>query len=125
MLLLQVGGCSKPSTTGEVTGLVTVDGEPAEMGAIGFFSVNGKSPTTGGDIQAGRYTVQVPFGEMKVEIRVPKVVGQQKIYDTPGSKMQPIMEEVLPEKHNDRTELRIDVQPGTNEHDFSLESKKA
>lgn len=123
MFLLQGIGCSQPAATAEVSGSVTIDGEPAETGAIGFFSVDGKSPTTGGAIKAGRYTAQVPFGEMKVEIRVPKVVGQQKLYDTPDSKMQPIMEEVLPEKYNDQTELRIDVQPGTNEQDFNLESK--
>jgi hypothetical protein len=120
MFLLQGIGCSKPATTAEVSGSVTVDGEPAETGAIGFFSVDGKSPTSGGEIKEGRYTAQVPFGKMKVEVRVPKVVGHQKLYDTPDSKTQPVMQETLPEKFNDQTELRIDVQPGTNEHDFDL-----
>lgn len=122
--VLQGGGCSNNSTTAEVSGSVTVDGEPAENGSIGFFPVDGKSPTSGGVIHAGRYLAQVPFGEAKVEIRISKVVGQKKLYDTPDSKMKSIMAEMLPEKYNDQTELRIDVQPGTNEQDFDLESKK-
>ncbi|MEO2049501.1 MAG: hypothetical protein ABGX16_23330 [Pirellulales bacterium] len=120
---LQGSGCSNNATTAEVSGSVIVDGEPAEMGAIGFVPTDGKSPTAGGGIKNGRYTAQVPFGESKVEIRVSKVIGQKKLYDTPDSKTQPIMAEVLPEKYNDQTELRIDVQPGINEKDFDLESK--
>ncbi len=120
---LQGAGCSKSATTAEVSGMVTVDGEPAKAGAIGFFPVDGKSPTAGGKIEAGKYSTQVPFGESKVEIRVSKVVGQKKLYDTPNSPVQPIMKEVLPEKYNDQTELRIDVQPGTNNKDFDLKTK--
>jgi len=121
--LLQGAGCSKSATTAEVSGLVTVDGEPAKTGSIGFFPVDGKSPTAGGKIEAGKYSAQVPFGEAKVEIRVSKVVGQKKLYDTPNSPVQPIMKETLPEKYNEETELRFDVQPGTNKKDFDLKTK--
>ena len=55
-------GCSKNAITAEVSGIVTVDGEPAETGAIGFFPTDGKSPTAGGTIKAGHYSAQVPFG---------------------------------------------------------------
>ena len=121
--LLQAASCTNKSTTGEVSGLITVDGEPAETGSIGFFPLDGKSPTAGGKIEAGRYTAQVSFGKAKVEIRVSKVVGQKKLYDMPDSPVQSIMEEVLPQKYNDQTELQIDVQPGANQQDFDLKTK--
>ncbi len=119
---LEVAGCAKP-TMGVVTGTVTVDGVPAKAGSIAFFPVNGKSPTAGAEIVDGQYMAQVSPGGSKVEIRVPKVVGQKKLYDTPDSPMKPLLEEMLPAKYNEATELTIDVQLGNNQHDFQLQTK--
>jgi len=115
-------GCAEP-TTGLVTGTVTVDGAPAKSGSIAFFPVDGKSSTTGGEIVDGKYAVQVPFGASKVEIRVSKVVGEKKLYDTPDSPMKPLLAEALPARYNDATELTLDVQPGENRKDFDLSTK--
>jgi hypothetical protein len=122
--LLVVAGCSdgKP-TKGDVVGTVTVDGVPAELGAIAFLPVDGQSATAGGSIEKGQYEARVAPGKMKVEIRVSKVVGQKKLYDTPDSPVQPVMEEVLPAKYNDATELVVEVTPGPNQHDFELTTK--
>jgi hypothetical protein len=35
--------------------------------------------------RSGKFSSEVPIGESKVEIRVPKVVGKKKLYDTPDS----------------------------------------
>ena len=117
-------GCSggKPGKC-EVTGTVNVDGAPAEMGAIAFIPVDGQSSTAGGSIEKGQYEALVAPGKMKVEIRVSKVVGQKKLYDTPDSPVQPVMEEVLPAKYNDATELVVEISPGANQHDFNLTTK--
>ena len=115
-------GCSKGPPMGEVTGTITVDGTPAKIGSISFFPIDGKSGTAGAAIKEGKYTADVPVGKVKVEIRVSKIVGEKKLYDTPDSKVQPIMEEVLPPKYNDRTELELDVQPGTNKRNYDLET---
>ncbi len=45
--------------------------------------VDGKTATTGAVIENGKYKSDAPLGESKVEIRVPKVVGKKKLYDTP------------------------------------------
>ncbi len=121
-LLLEVG-CSVDATTAEVSGTVSVDGVPAESGSIGFFPVDGKSPTAGAVIEAGRYTAQVPFGKSKVEIRIPKVVGEKKLYDTPDSPVQPIMTESLPPRYNDESELVVEVELGMDEQNFECETK--
>ena len=108
---------------GEVTGTITVDGVPAKIGSISFFPIDGKASTAGAAIKDGKYAAKVPVGKVKVEIRVSKIVGQKKLYDTPNSPVQPIMQEVLPPIYHDRTTLELDVQPGTNEKDYALKTK--
>jgi hypothetical protein len=116
-------GCSHGPSMGEVTGTITVDGTPAKIGSISFFPMDGKSSTAGAAVKEGKYTAKVPVGKVKVEIRVSKIVGEKKLYDTPDSPVQPIMQEVLPPKYNDRTELELDVQPGKNEKNYDLKTK--
>jgi len=124
LLLLVAVGCGKESSMGQLTGTVTVDGQPVEGGSIAFFPTDGKSQTTGGMIRLGDYSAQVPFGPAKVEIRVPKIMGKQKLYNTPDSDELPIVRETLPAKYNDRTELMVDIQPGAKREDFALSTKK-
>jgi hypothetical protein len=122
--LLGVSGCSSADATrGEVSGRVTIDGAPAAAGAIAFIPADGASPTAGGKIVDGKYSVVAPFGVAKVEIRVPRVVGQRTLYDTPDSPVQPVMEESLPKQFNDETRLTLEVKPGSIEHDFELQTK--
>ena len=116
-------GCFDPPTTGDVTGAVSIDGDPVASGSIAFFPVDGKSPTSGAEIKDGRFEAEVPLGTVKVEIRVSKVVGQKRLYDTPNSPVQAVREEVLPAKYNDRSELTLDVKPGDNEENFELSTK--
>jgi hypothetical protein len=123
IVLVLAAGCSDPST-GEVTGAVKVDGKPAPPGSsITFVPVDGKSPTAGGVIQNGKYTVRVPVGIAKIEIRAPGPVNRSKdAKEGPGPRGD-LVEESLPEKYNDQSELRLDVHPGKNTRDFDLRSK--
>ena len=113
-------GCTDP-TIGIVSGTITVDGEPAD-GAISFVPTDGKKGPTGGKVTAGQYEVTVPVGEAKVEIRMPKIVGQTRIYNTKDSPVQDVMEESLPKKFNDETELVYDVPAGASSKNFDLSS---
>lgn len=106
----------------EVYGTVTVD-EKDVNGSIAFIPADGKSQTAGGAIENGRYSFRAPLGTAKVEIRVPKEVGRKKLYNTPESPVQPILEEVLPKKYNNATELRYDVVAGRQEKNWNLLSK--
>lgn len=121
-LLLTVG-CGPESKMATITGNVTVDGTPAETGSISFIPVDGMTPTAGATIVQGKFTSEVPIGESNVEIRVPKVVGKKKLYDTPDSPVQDIMEEVLPPKYNEATELRFTAERGENQTNFELLTK--
>ena len=106
-----------------VIGTVTVDGEPVEYGAITFMPLNGESAIAGTKIKEGKYEAIVARGKSKVEIRVPVVVGQKKLYDTPDSPVMDVTKESLPVKYHDRTELEIDVVAGTNNKDWELSAK--
>jgi hypothetical protein len=113
-------GCSNDQV-GQVTGTVTVDGKPVEKGSISFFPADGKGSDAGETIENGTYTVKnVPVGAAKVKIRVPKVTGKKKLYDTPESPYRETLSESLPNRYNDKTELSFDVKPGKNEKNFEL-----
>lgn len=120
-LLLQVAGCSDP-TQGVVSGSIVVDGQPAEQGGITYIPLDKDGRTAGAEILDGKYSGVVPVGKYRVELRVPKKVGETKIYDTPDSPIQPIMEEVLPAKFNENSELTLDVPAGKLTKDYDLSS---
>ena len=122
-LFVVVAGCSD-NRSAEVAGTVTVDGKLVESGDISFFPADGNGPTAGDKIVNGKYLAKkVAVGQTKVQIRVPKVVGQKKLYDTPDSPVRDLLDESLPKKFNVETELRFDVQPGKNEKNWNLSTK--
>lgn len=115
-----IAGCSEDDGAAEVWGTVKVDGAPAASGAISFFPVDGRSSPVGANIDEGAYATRVPLGAATVEIRVPKVTGEQRVYDAPDSPVKEIRTESLPEKYNNASELQIEVKSGGNEENFDL-----
>ena len=128
--LLTAAGCGEPGT-GEVTGAVTVDGQPAPTGSsINFVSTDGKSAGAGATITDGKYTAtKVPVGAAKVQIRVPKfAAGKPKAAKGgpgPGGPDggQIVVGDALPDKFNNQTELTYDVKPGHQEKNWDLSTK--
>jgi hypothetical protein len=112
----------------QVSGLVTLAGEPLESGLIQFEPTDPSIPTlTGGEITEGRYLVPRVEGPVPGTYRViitsnPKeaeldpeegeLPGMVPIAKTPG----------LPARYNSQTELKAEVTAGgPNTFDFSLE----
>src|SRR5262249_46143837 len=119
---MTLAGCSR-SNMGVVIGRVTVDGEPAKVGAISFFAVDGRAPTAGAAIARGKCSPPGTPGLWLVQVRVSKVVGEKKMYDTPNSPVRKVWAEVLPAKFNDDTQLKLDVKRGENKQDYDLKTK--
>lgn len=117
-------GCGGDATMGEVIGTVTIDGKvPPKGSSINFVPVDGKSPSAGATIVDGKYSARVPVGKSKVEIRAPRELNKaqpQRAGPGPGGDL---IEESLPAKYNDATELTVDVKPGKNEKTWNLSSK--
>ena len=124
-LLCQLAtGCGEPSKLAKISGTVSVDGKLVEAGSISFVPVDGMAQTTGTDIKAGgKYDSDIPIGNCKVEIRVPKKTGSKKLYDTPDSPVQDTFAETLPTKYNESTELQFEAARGKNEKNWELSTK--
>jgi hypothetical protein len=123
--LALAAGCGPGPGTGEVSGTVMVDGQPAPPGSsITFVPADGKSPTAGALIENGKYTTRVPVGPAKVQVRAPKTVAKPKAGKQagPGADAD-LVEESLPAKYNDNTTLTYDVKPGTNTKDWDLKTR--
>lgn len=123
LALCCLAGCGDTGNTALVSGAVTLDGEPLATGTLLFVPLDGAVGTAGAEIKDGRYSARMPIATMKVSISAPRVVGTKKIYDTPESPEMEIVEEALPARYNDQTELLLEVKPGSNHHDFALVRK--
>lgn len=122
--MLILTGCGSGDGLNEIKGSVKLGGQPVESGAISFYPADGKTQTTGGEIKSGRYAVRVPTGEMKVAISAPVVTGKKKVYNTPNSPVMDVSKESIPDRYTtEKTELRYEVKPGSNDKDFDLEAK--
>jgi hypothetical protein len=121
--LAWAGGCSDGPATGTVNGTVNLDGRPLKAGVVRFVPADGKSQTSSADVKDGKFTAAVPAGEMRVEFSAPKVVGKVKMYDTPDSPVVDETAELLPDRYNVRSELRMTVKTGSQDETFELKSK--
>ena len=128
VIALAAAGCGGEKT-GDVTGTVTVDGQPPPVGSsISFVPADGKSSSAGGAIEDGKYTAtKVPVGATKVRIIVPKFASGKapapKPKAGPGAEGERVVGELVLVDDQGRTELTYDVKPGRNEKNWDLKSK--
>jgi hypothetical protein len=121
-LLSALPGCSGSGVV-QVTGEVTVDGSPLKNGTVSFYSAAGEKsgPSAGAIIKEGRDSVSMLPGPKRVEIQGYKTVGQRRVAG-PESPLIDIVEDMLPEKYNAKSELTCEVKRGTTTQDFAIKS---
>lgn len=115
-----LAGCSSEGTKGTVEGTVTFNSQPLQEGLIRFVPIDGQSQPADATIAGGKFTANVPVGEVRVEITSPKVVGQVRMYNTPDSPTADKIEELIPPKYNVKSELKMKVAKGKTEQPFDL-----
>ncbi len=138
-LLLHLTGCGGPSDQpdlGQVTGTITLDGDPLPRTSVMFQPENGR-PATGITDEEGHYeltyireTKGTKIGKNLVQIGGIEESEDEEdavAFDADGEPItqasaQPIIKPKIPVKYNLRSELEVDVQPGENTFDFDLES---
>ena len=126
LLAVCISGCHQNQVdTVRVTGTVTLDGKPVDQGAIKFYAEDGETPGGGGTIKDGVYIADVPPGKKKVLINGQKVVGTEKLYDTPDSPTRDKLEQTTPAIYNSlyNSPLTADITKETKELNFELDSK--
>jgi hypothetical protein len=121
VMLTLAAGCGDGSGTGEVAGTVKVNGQvPPPGSSITFIPADGKAQTAGALIEDGRYAVRVPVGTARVEIRVPRAAGRTAPKVEGPESDGGLVEESLPARYNDQTELTFEVKKGSNEKNWDL-----
>jgi hypothetical protein len=110
-------GCDSGPVTVPVEGEVTFNGEPVDNGQIVFIPTeNAKRGAVGGKIAEGRYAIEAPPGQCRVEI-LALDIGP----DTPVVMGAPVAENYIPEQYNVDSTLSADVTPdGVGTFDFHL-----
>ena len=133
--LLCLSGCAGgDSNVGQVTGTVTIDGEPINYASVTFMPTEGRASVGLTDSQ-GVYTLNYVIGqkgaligEHKVYVTT-KVVKEGSYGENSGGTKDPVRKqgrkELLPKKYCDRTasELTATVEKGSNTIDFDLKTK--
>ena len=102
-----------------VDGEIKFEGEPIEKGNILFAPSDGTGPTAGGEITNGQFSISVPPGLKRIEVRSPKVVGQRKVSEGPVSPSE-VMEERIPSTYNRKSTLTKEIQMPQTRIDLDL-----
>ncbi|EAQ77341.1 carboxypeptidase-like regulatory domain-containing protein [Blastopirellula marina] len=139
VLLLSLSGCSAPSDQpelGQVSGTVTLDGDPLSGVAIVFQPDNGR-PAHGQTDAEGKYeltyirsTRGTKLGHNRVEI-APSEEADEPDEAEPDAELPQVKRRAksgkprIPARYNVQSELEADVQPGANTFDFDLSSKRS
>lgn len=121
-VLLPVLGCGGSSEVSSVEGVVTLDGEPVPEATVEFTPVGEGRPSTGRTDESGHYELAYSATEMGAKIgehTVKITTGGMKA-DESGNLVE--VEETIPARYNEQTELTVEVTPGSNTLDFELES---
>ena len=119
VLALVLLGCGRARTKVDVTGTVTYQGKPIDLGNIKFDPIDKKLQPDGSEIRNGIYHVNVPIGQALVSISGAKKVGE-KAFNTPNGPGRAKYEEFVPKKYSREPEIIADVKPDTSRFDFDL-----
>jgi hypothetical protein len=123
-----IAGCGGREYTGErrfpLSGRVTVDGQPMQMGVISFLPEDKTGHVSGGPIQTGTYSVPEPkgatAGKYRVEIHWNKPTGKK--IRNPMDKEE-LIDEMTDGQFHAYSELTADVSLKQTKFDFDLKSK--
>jgi hypothetical protein len=134
--LLVLSGCfGGRSDLGQVTGTVTIDGEPINYASVTFMPTQGRASIGLTDLN-GVYNLVYVIGENGALIGNHKVIVTTKVVKETeyggrsGGIKDPVRQtgrkELLPKENSDRnhTELTATVESGNNTINFDLTSKK-
>lgn len=125
-LMMCLVGCVRRDGLTEIRGTVVYDGQPVQKGAIAFLPVGGSGPTAAGIIADGRYAVKVAPGPKQVRIEAFRITGQRRYSPNDlASPMIDVLQQILPERYNAKTELTCEITPTADAYDFAMQKSPA
>ncbi|MHB8899695.1 MAG: hypothetical protein ACYC6Y_13185 [Thermoguttaceae bacterium] len=114
LCLAAVAGCApKGPETVEVTGTVTLDGQPVEGAIVGFRPTEG-TPGAGTTDASGKFTLKATPGPNGVTVIKSETVGEAPVVDENTTAVEVQTKNLLPVKYSavEGSGLSFDVQPG-------------
>jgi len=117
-----LAGCGG-SELATVSGTVTLDGQPLKEGSMRFVPADGKAPTEAAMIHDGKFTAQLQRTNYKVEIHATKLVDSGVKLDEKGPGGGPTAVELLPQRYNVQSELKLTVTGPARDARFDLTSR--
>jgi hypothetical protein len=121
-----VAGCSRSEFDSTVSGTVTLDGKPLDLGFVCFSREGGGNPAMGTIQRGGSYILRT---SNKTGLNAGKYRVIVSALDTPnpppGVRDTTPPKQLVPEKYTnaDTSRLQFDVAPGSNTFDINLKSK--
>jgi hypothetical protein len=120
---LLIGGCGGRSDLGEVSGTVTLEGEPLANARIVFQPQSQGSASFGMTDEQGKYTLQYSDEDMGAAIGTHTVsISTFVVPDPDADEPAEAREERVPAKYNVDSELTAEVTAGSNTINFELEA---
>jgi hypothetical protein len=125
-VLLHCGGCNRSSQESQVSGHITLDGNPIGPGTVVFAPVDGVKPATGSVNDDGHYRLNtsreagLAAGRYQVAVSIRELPQNVKRGDRP-----PPGRLLIPEKYEQSSSsgLEYQVEPGDNTIDIELSSQ--
>jgi hypothetical protein len=130
-LCLMASGCGGDDGDGlfPLSGSVSFNGEPIDLGSIALIPAGGGSAnnrSSGGVIQNGTYQIPqekgLSAGTYRVEIHWLKKTGRELTDPMSGDKYDE-RKEALPARFHTRSELTLEIPAPDNKHDLDLTGK--
>lgn len=119
LLLVVLGFGCQPDPFTDVSGTVTLDGNPLADGELIFLAPDNSATPSTGPIVEGKFKFRATYGLKKVQVNATKDTGRKEMDGWP------IRESILPERYNTKTELTAEVKKSDkNEFTFTLTTKK-
>jgi len=115
-----MGGCTS-SPNGTLDGEVTLDGAALKEGVVRFVPTGGKGATSTAPIKDGSFHASLNAGEYDVQFSSPKVIGKRRMM--PDSPEVDDVSELIPDKYNAKSDLKVTIQQGTQAKRFELTTK--
>ena len=124
--LAALGGCNDPLARQEVSGEVTLKGQPVEDGVIQFAPLDGQGTGDGAQIVQGKYRIPKAKGLSPGKYRVAIYAGNgtsgegNASPDSPNAG-RPVPKERVPPAFNEKSDLVREVtKVGPNKIDFAI-----
>jgi len=125
VLSLGCGGGDDAPIKYEVSGQVTLDGQPLQQGRITFRPLDRATASASGKIENGGYVLECLSGQKRVEITSRRRIPGPKTTGSKASSGEPAItiEMLVPQQYNRESTLTAEVmESGGNRFVFALDS---